>query len=245
MGNILGGDISHTERNRLGYASLPDNFARPLAENEVGGFAMTTDAPPEPEITTRRLVLRPLRDSDRLALCQLCETDASHLEPTGSAPLATETLDDPDAFSAWLDDLAFLRSIDQRYDFAMVADDELVGLIALHGVVRGHLQCAWDATWIGEAYEALGYAQEGQVALLQFAFERLGLHRVEAAVLVDNEPALVLARRIGFRDAGVAPRYLEVNGVWRDHRRFEITTEEWLELRTDLLAEWGRAADQG
>ena len=33
-------------------------------------------------------------------------------------------------------------------------------------------------------------------------------------------------------------RLVEINGVWEDHVRYGMTSEEWLERRTDLVAEW-------
>ena len=40
------------------------------------------------------------------------------------------------------------------------------------------------------------------------------------------------------RYEGLAERYVEINGVWEDHRRFAITEEEWRGRAPDLIAEW-------
>jgi ribosomal-protein-alanine N-acetyltransferase len=36
----------------------------------------------------------------------------------------------------------------------------------------------------------------------------------------------------------VAERYLEINGVWEDHMRFAITSEEWEQRRDELVGTW-------
>jgi len=36
----------------------------------------------------------------------------------------------------------------------------------------------------------------------------------------------------------VAERYLEINGVWEDHVRYAITSEEWAVRRDEILAGW-------
>jgi ribosomal-protein-alanine N-acetyltransferase len=45
----------------------------------------------------------------------------------------------------------------------------------------------------------------------------LGLHRVQAATLLHNEPSRKILKRAGFREIGVAPQYLKIAGRWQDH----------------------------
>ena len=58
--------------------------------------------------------------------------------------------------------------------------------------------------------------------ILEFAFEDLGLHRVEAACLVHNEPSSKLLLKLGFSEEGLAREYLRIDGRWQDHRTFGI-----------------------
>jgi ribosomal-protein-alanine N-acetyltransferase len=44
--------------------------------------------------------------------------------------------------------------------------------------------------------------------------------------------------KLRYREEGVAVRYLEINGVWEDHIRYAITSEEWHERRSDLVSDW-------
>jgi ribosomal-protein-alanine N-acetyltransferase len=67
-------------------------------------------------------------------------------------------------------------------------------------------------------------------------FEQLGLHRLEAAALPDNQAVRTAFARLRIRDEGVASRYRLVNGEWRDHVRYAITAEEWQERRDELMA---------
>jgi ribosomal-protein-alanine N-acetyltransferase len=57
-------------------------------------------------------------------------------------------------------------------------------------------------------------------AIAPFAFQRLGLHRLEAACIPDNTPSRELLLKSGFRLEGEARAYLKINGVWRDHLLF-------------------------
>lgn len=58
--------------------------------------------------------------------------------------------------------------------------------------------------------------------VLELSFGEFGLHRVEAAIMPDNQRSRNLATRLGFREIGLAERYLELDGAWRDHVLYEI-----------------------
>jgi len=62
--------------------------------------------------------------------------------------------------------------------------------------------------------------QEAVRALSAFSFGRLGLHRLEAACLPENEPSRRLLLRASFELEGRASAYLKINGDWRDHLLF-------------------------
>ncbi len=55
---------------------------------------------------------------------------------------------------------------------------------------------------------------------VRYAFDTLGLHRVEANIQPGNAPSIALVRRLGFAREGFSPRYLRISGEWRDHERW-------------------------
>jgi [ribosomal protein S5]-alanine N-acetyltransferase len=62
--------------------------------------------------------------------------------------------------------------------------------------------------------------------VLRYAFEELGLHRVQANVQPENEASIALVRRAGFRREGFSPRYLFIRGQWRDHEQWVMLAED-------------------
>ena len=117
---------------------------------------------------------------------------------------------------------------DAGYGFFMFRrdDDALVGGATLSNVRRGVAQTASLGYWIGAPYARQGYMTEALGSLLPFAFDRLGLHRIEAACLPANEPSKALLIKTGFKQEGLARRYLQINGEWRDHALFALLADE-------------------
>ena len=101
-------------------------------------------------------------------------------------------------------------------------DDVLLGGITLSNLRRGVAQSATLGYWIGAPYGNQGYMTDSLAAILEFAFSRIGLHRVEAACLPANEASRRLLLRSGFREEGYAREYLRISGRWQDHQLFAI-----------------------
>lgn len=112
----------------------------------------------------------------------------------------------------------------------------IVGYASLSQIVRGDFRSAYLG-YVGSApYSGRGLMTEGIALVVQHAFRRLTLHRIEANIQPGNEPSIAIVRSLGFRLEGFSPRYLRISGRWRDHERWAITTEDW-----PGFAAWSRA----
>jgi [ribosomal protein S5]-alanine N-acetyltransferase len=117
---------------------------------------------------------------------------------------------------------------DQAYNFFVFAhDDALVGGIGLSNVRRGVSETASLGYWVGEPFARQGYMTATLPLVLDFSFERLRLHRVEAACLPTNIPSRALLARIGFQQEGYAREYLCIDGRWQDHVLFAMLRGDW------------------
>jgi ribosomal-protein-alanine N-acetyltransferase len=118
--------------------------------------------------------------------------------------------------------------IDQAYNFFVFShEDMLLGGIGLSNVRRGVAETASLGYWIGEPHARQGYMSVALPLVLDFAFGRLHLHRVEAACLPINVPSRALLKRLGFHQEGLARQYLCIQGTWQDHVLFAILREDW------------------
>ncbi|MDB2548680.1 GNAT family N-acetyltransferase [Paracoccaceae bacterium] len=96
-------------------------------------------------------------------------------------------------------------------------DQRLLGAVTLDNIRRGPAQAGTIGYWIGQSYARNGYMREAVVALIHYAFTRLGLSRIESACLPENTPSRGLLEKCGYKYEGVAQSYLQINGRWRNH----------------------------
>lgn len=117
---------------------------------------------------------------------------------------------------------------DSAYAFFVFrgVDNSLLGGCTLSNVRRGVTQCCALGYWVGERFARQGYMSDAVRALIPFIFRTLGLHRIEAACLPSNEPSRNLLAKAGFREEGLARRYLQINGEWQDHVLFALLSDE-------------------
>jgi ribosomal-protein-alanine N-acetyltransferase len=117
---------------------------------------------------------------------------------------------------------------DQAYNlFIFSHDDALVGGIGLSNVRRGVSETASLGYWVGEPFARQGFMTAALPLVLDFSFDKVRLHRVEAACLPTNVPSRALLARIGFQQEGYARQYLCIAGKWQDHLLFAILREDW------------------
>jgi ribosomal-protein-alanine N-acetyltransferase len=118
---------------------------------------------------------------------------------------------------------------DDSYSFLIFrrADKALLGGVTLSNLRRGVAQTASLGYWIGVRHCRQGYMTQALDAVLDFAFERLVLHRVEAACLPDNQASKALLLKRGFREEGYARNYLRINGRWQDHLLFAMLADDF------------------
>jgi [ribosomal protein S5]-alanine N-acetyltransferase len=97
--------------------------------------------------------------------------------------------------------------------------------------VRGPWQNATLGYWVDEHAGGRGHATRAVRLALRYAFEEVGLHRVQPAIIPRNIRSLRVAEKVGFRREGRALRYLKINGTWEDHEIYALTAEDWEGMR--------------
>lgn len=105
------------------------------------------------------------------------------------------------------------------YCFYLFSKEEskMLGSVSLSNLVRFSFQSCFLGYKLDEKNQRRGYMTEAVCAVTDFAFGELGLHRVEANVMPRNKASLRVLEKAGYREEGLARKYLKINGVWEDH----------------------------
>ena len=180
--------------------------------------------PPQPDLHTERLLLRPFRPSDAPDVQRLA----------GAFEIADMTMTVPHPYpdgaaEAWIamHERSWEDETGATYAIAERATGSVVGAIGL-GIVRAHA-LAELGYWIGVPFSNRGYASEASRALLDFGFSALDLHRIQARHFLRNPASGRVMEKIGMMREGV------MRGAARKWDRFEdlamyaVLAPEWKE----------------
>ena len=106
--------------------------------------------------------------------------------------------------------------------FVIVHEDgRMVGVANIANVVRGAFHSADLGYWIDASLAGRGIMTRVVSVLIDHARTELGLHRLQAATLLDNAASQRVLARNGFERIGIAPEYLRIAGEWQDHILFQ------------------------
>lgn len=180
-------------------------------------------------ITARRgggapVILRALRNRDRREWEELRAENVDWLRPWEATP--------PGGFAKAPAFRQLVRQFDRDASegrlqpFAIETEGRLVGQMHLFGIVWGSLRCSSAGYWVSESVAGQGIMPLALAAACDHAFVGLGMHRVEVNIRPENTASLRVAEKLGFRDEGLRLRYLHIDGDWRDHRTFALTSED-------------------
>lgn len=103
------------------------------------------------------------------------------------------------------------------YIMPMEQPSKIIGIIGLNNVVWGAFCSAFLGYKLDKDYVNKGYMSIAVEMLTKYAFEELGLHRIEANVMLKNKASLRVLEKNQFINEGISKYYLNINGVWEDH----------------------------
>jgi ribosomal-protein-alanine N-acetyltransferase len=170
------------------------------------------------------VTLRPLEDGDAGLLARLYSTQQAFLAPFD--PPRPDSFSTADGQRLELELLERERAADRLYRFLIGAGGDPAGTVSVSRITRGPFQNGGLGYWVSQELNGRGVATAAVGLVCEWGFGEAGLHRLEAATLVDNVASQTVLRRNGFLEIGLCPRYLFINGAWRDHLLFARTADE-------------------
>jgi ribosomal-protein-alanine N-acetyltransferase len=175
-----------------------------------------------PVLTTERLTLRELRDSDAAdvlvfrgdPIVQKYDDPIIHTEPEARA---------------FIDALReeYLARHGISWAVTWSGQDRVLGVFSLHAWDHYHRR-AEAGYGLARAWWGQGIASEALGAILRFGFEALDLHRIYARTIADNHESVRLLERLGFqREGSLRQHSWEDDGSFHDSAVYGLLRGEF------------------
>ncbi|MCM3337564.1 GNAT family N-acetyltransferase [Paenibacillus sp. MER TA 81-3] len=104
--------------------------------------------------------------------------------------------------------------------------EKIIGSITLSNIVKGGFLSCYLGYRIDEQERNKGYMTEGIKHMIEFAFNILQLHRIEANIMPRNTASIKVVQKLGFHNEGAAKKYLKINGNWEDHVHMVLLNDD-------------------
>lgn len=165
------------------------------------------------------IYLRPLRFRDRKLWNQVRAENRDWLSPWEATipSISEESYKELPSFFEMVKILNHEARNGRSFSFAIWNGSNLIGQISLGGVIYGAMRGGHIGYWIDRNFANRGYTTKAVEMLTQYAFDVLKLHRVEINLRPENASSRRVAEKAGYVFEGVRPRYLHIDGQWRDH----------------------------
>jgi [ribosomal protein S5]-alanine N-acetyltransferase len=176
-----------------------------------------------------------LLQTKRLRINDIALTDIASIHVLHSLPETDEfnTLGIPDAIEVteklvreWV--MAQTQNPRTTYVFAVTikATRTFIGLIALN-IGKSHYKTAEVWFKIHKDFWNKGYTTEAVIQLLDFGFNNLHLHRIEAGCATENLASIKVLEKIGMKREGMKRKKLPIRGEWKDNYFYAILEEDY------------------
>ena len=171
------------------------------------------------------VTVRPLEAADGRAWREVRRRNAAWLAPW-DATVPPGAAARPDSFRSLVRRLHKQARAGTTYPFAVEVDGQFAGQVTVNNIVRGSAQFASIGYWLDQRYAGRGVMPLAVALVVDHCFTTAGLHRIEVAIRPENPNSLRVVEKLGLQEVGYAPKFLHIDGDWRDHRIYAVTAEE-------------------
>jgi RimJ/RimL family protein N-acetyltransferase len=179
-----------------------------------------------PCLTGNLVSLREMRASDAPALFSALSSD--QVSKFISPPPATV-----DGFGRFITWAIRQRQAGQYVCFAIVphGQDTAIGIFQVRSLEPAFGTAEWGFALASEFW-GMGIFVDGAKLIVDFAFEALGVHRLEARAALKNARGNGALRKLGAVQEGVLRRSFLRNGEYLDQALWTILQDEWIQAKT-------------
>lgn len=112
------------------------------------------------------------------------------------------------------------------YLFLSDSTEKIIGSLEFSNIVKGPFRSCNLGYLLDEKYQGNGYMEESIRRAIDFLFLEKKMHRIQVAIMPENNKSINLIEKLGFQKIGLASNYLNINGVWADHLLYQLISPE-------------------
>lgn len=113
--------------------------------------------------------------------------------------------------------------------WAIIVDGRFAGQLTVGGITYGSLRSAYIGYWIDKELAGRGIMPAAVAMACDFCLDVMRLHRIEINIRPENTASLRVVEKIGLRKEGERPKFLHIDGEWRDHVTYVVVSGEFPE----------------
>lgn len=178
-------------------------------------------------LAASRIKLRLLKIADLNAVHELHSFPETDKFNTLGIP---ENLQETEAvISDWINEHQVEEIKNYTFVIELLAGEKFIGLFGLKLSNNKHKKAeVWYK--IHPDYWRKGFASESLNCVLDFAFNKLNLHRVEAGCAIENVGSIKVLEKVGMTREGIGRKILPLSTGWSDNYSYSILEEEYKKL---------------
>lgn len=180
------------------------------------------------EKTEARIYLRAMEPSDLAFLNQLHNDDEINRNTGGNKYFVSSEYD-----RNWLDDK--MRNT-QKQIYLMIClkeNEKPIGYLSLTNIEHLNKKSTLNGYMIAAQYQGHGYATEAMKLIVQYAFDELGMNRIEIIFLDQNEVSFHVGKKCGYIQEGLLRDYVYKGGCYHDVKICSILRSDYERLKKE------------
>lgn len=187
------------------------------------------------QLETNRLILRDFRDDDAQDLVE----GLNDIEVTRWLSIVPFPYTLKDAYSF----INYCKAEAKKeprinYDFAVIlkSENKLIGCVSLNNISYFHSIAPNGGLWFNKKYHHKGYATEAFNKRIEFAFNQLGLRKIENGYFKGNESSRKLQLKLGYKEEGIRVQHYKCRSTGEvvDEVITGLLKEDWLFAKAKL-----------
>jgi ribosomal-protein-alanine N-acetyltransferase len=184
-----------------------------------------------PTVCDGDITLRLIRQRDAGEWREVRRRNREWLQPWEASlpPEASLITDVPATFGQMVRRMRKDARAGRAIPWAILVDGRLAGQLTVGGITYGSLRSAYIGYWIDKDLAGRGIMPAAVAMACDYCLDVLRLHRIEINIRPENTASLRVAEKIGLRKEGDRPKYLHIDGDWRDHVTHVVMAGEFPE----------------